>query len=597
MLISDKIKGLLDFGQEHRRRSRRRILFLTFLAVGITAGLIYASQTNFKKIAPTGGKTVQAKQVRAVRLDAISNGEYLTSEGTVKAASRIDVVALANGTVRLISFKVGDKATLNQTLVSLSDDISMTNLTNAGNNLSNQQQNYSTTGQLTSQTIKQAQLGVDRASEAVKAAEIGLKSAQDNYDNSRDLQAKNLQDLESNAAVSYYNQLSTIGNALSQCNFIIKAEGDTQLEGIAPTLSVKNNHALTQARDDYVTTKRRYDDLVKRTTSAITAASDMRAAVDGLGLAKIVVDDTISVLENTISSATLGESALNGQRSTFAALRGTVIGAQTGAQIMMQSLENFDLVSKQQLDGLAAAKNIAANQLDQARIGYDNAVASLSASRKASDQQLTLSRSALDNAQGQYNLISNQAGDLTIKAPISGQLTAKTVEIGTEVRVGQKVAEISKTDSVKIVLWLSPSDAARVKLGEKTTINGKLEGSVNQIDPAADPTSKRVKVEVVFENSKKELTPETLATVALPLKKMEQEKNTFVLPLDAVTIAQNENYIFTIDGTDTARKVTVALESIEGEQATIKVDLPRDTSIVIEGNKLLEDGDKVEIMK
>ncbi len=543
-----------------------------------------------KSVVPAPGK----KTVKVIPLNQLASAGELTIEGTVKPATRVDVVALTSGTVRQIVAKVGDRVALNQPLVFLHDDITLTNLNNASNNYNNVAQNFSTTRQLTDEGIKQAELGLERARETVASAEIGLKSAQDNYNNGLALQNKGREDLKNNAVTNYYSYLNTINTALTQCNFIIKADGSSQLEGISPTLSVRNPQALTDAKNDYAAAKEKYDALLLAEVTPENATQAVRRAVEGLKSAQRLVDDTVLVLDNTISSNTFSESALNGQRSGFAALRATLIGALTGAQSFLQTLENLDLNYKQQLDALDNGKRSAENQLAQAKIGYDNALATLSATKKSSSQQQTISQITLDNARGQLSIISTQAGDLTVKAPIAGQLTARTVEVGTEVRIGQKVAEVSQADSVKIILGLSPEDANAIKLGEKVKINSKLEGTVNQIDPAADQASKKIKVEVLFDNSKKELIPETLVTVALPISRAAAGKNILVLPLDAVTISQNENYIFMVaDGK--AKKTVVELEQIEGDRATVKAELNSGEQVVVEGNKLLEEGDLVEI--
>jgi biotin carboxyl carrier protein len=326
------------------------------------------------------------------------------------------------------------------------------------------------------------------------------------------------------------------------------------------------------------------------------AAEAIKNSVAGLNRTRVAVDDTVTVLENTIASDTFSESALNAQRANIAALRASVIGTQNAAQANQAALENLDLINKQQTDALANNLRSAESQLNQANLSYDNAVVALANAKKAGEQQLTLSRTSLDGARGQYNLIADQVNDLTIKSPISGQVGGRLVDVGSEVRIGQKLAEVSETGSVKIILGLAVEDAARIKLGAKAIINDKLMGIVNQIDPAADPVSKKIKVEVVFENSKKELTAETLATVKITLVGNARLGAYFRMPLSVISIGQNENYIFTVEG-ERAKKVNIELIEVEGEQATIKADLPKDAKVVIEGNKLLEDGDSLAIEK
>lgn len=537
---------------------------------------------------------VSAKRVKVAELGQYGNGEQLIAEGTVKAASRVDIVALANGTVKTINFKAGDRVSANQPLIYLYDDIALTNLTNAGNNLGNLQQNFSNTSGLIGDSLKQAELGLVRAREAVASAEIGLQSARDNLSNTANLQEKSKQDAKNSAVINYYNYLSEVNSALSQVNYIIKAEGSSQLDGISPTLGVLDSSSLTIAKADYLLARDNYDVLFKEAPTPETAIEAIRKIIVNLNQARVVVEDTVIVLEDTIASDTFSESALNAQRASFAGLRASVISTQNTAQTNLAALENLDLVNKQLLDGLTNGVRSAESQLNQAKISYDNAVVALANAKKGGDQQLTLSRTSLDGARGQYNLIASQVSDLTVKSPISGQVGGRLVDIGSEVRIGQKLAEVSQTDSVKIILGLAIEDAARIKLGGKVIINDGLAGSVNQIDPAADSSSKKVKVEIVFENSKKELIAETLATVKIPLAGGVRFGGNYLLPLSAITVGQNENYFFTAEG-DRAKKISIELIEVEGESATVKVDLPKEALVIIEGNKLLEDGDMLVI--
>jgi RND family efflux transporter MFP subunit len=245
------------------------------------------------------------------------------------------------------------------------------------------------------------------------------------------------------------------------------------------------------------------------------------------------------------------------------------------------------------LDNLENAIRAAENQLSQAQIGYENSILSLSNAKKSKDQQLILSQTTLDNAKGQLNLINTQISDLTITAPIRGEITNKSVEIGTQVRIGQKVAQISQIDMVKIIIQLPFEDVAKLMLGETVRLNKNFEGKISYINPSADAISKKQEVEIIFDNKDRQLVPETFVSVEIPTKKIAlEDKQAYYLPLKSVITAQNGNFIFIVkDGR--AVKTAVELIGVEGEAALIKTDLSKDTPVAVEGNKMLEDGDEV----
>ncbi|MEI7498014.1 MAG: efflux RND transporter periplasmic adaptor subunit [Candidatus Falkowbacteria bacterium] len=580
------------------RLKKQKGLVIVIALVLIVAIVVVGRRVlqNNQKISNSGIATSTIKTVGVMPLSAGLADDLLSTEGTVKAATKVDVVALANGTVKTVAFKSGDTVVANQPLAYLHDDILLTNLTNASVNYGNQEQNMANTGKLTDESVRQAELSVLRAQEAVAAAKIGLVTAKDNYANGKNIQTQNKADALNNAVVTFNSHLNTINSFLDQSNYIIKAEGYDQLPGIGLTLSVKNSQRLVDAKNDYIIARAHYLILAARQPTPDSIVSDYKELGLNLTETKRLADDMVDVLAATISHTQFNEAALSAQKSTFTGLRSGIIGVQSAVQATQQALENYNTNTKQQLDGLANSVRAAENQLTQANIAYDAAKSGLDTSKSSKNQQLALTKGSVDNARGQYNLLATQATDLLVKAPIAGQIGAKAIDIGTEVRIGQKVAEISQIDSVKIVLGLSQDDAKRITLGQVATINQKFKGVVNQIDPAADAVTKKVKVEIIFNNKNKELTPETLVKINLMVKKQNGPSANYQLPLNAISIGQNESSILILDG-DRAKKSVISLVQVNGEQAIITGNFTKDTLVIIDGNKLVADGELVSVKK
>lgn len=593
--IIEKLKSLMTDNSQNKRKKKTAIvlvavvLLLVLIGVGVKAGYIkIGKSTNEVEV-----ETVKPKEVKTMQLGSGENAGIISTQGTVKAISQVDVLSQANGTVASINFTLGDQVALNQALINLSDDAAFTNYNNAGQNYANIKQGYLSTNQLTNESIGQAELGVKRAEEALAAAKILLETNQDNLNNTKEILAKNKIDQKNNAIVSFNNYLNTIKSSLDQIDYVIKADGDIQMPGIDATLGVKNPSQLGETRSAFIVVTSEYNALVKKVPS-IDNVSDLykslNHALDGL---RNLSDNTIIVLDNTIPNSSFSESSLSTVRNSMATLRLSVINAQSSAQSLAQSLQNIDLNAKQSLDNLENSIRAAENQLSQAQIGYENSILSLSNAKKSKDQQLILSQTTLDSARGQLNLINTQISDLTITAPIRGEITNKSVEIGTQVRMGQKVAQISQIDMVKIIIQLPFEDVAKLMLGETVRLNKNFEGKISYINPSADAISKKQEVEIIFDNKDRQLVPETFVSVEIPTKKIAlEDKQVYYLPLKSVITAQNGNFIFIVkDGR--AVKTAVELIGVEGEAALIKTDLGKDTPVAVEGNKMLEDGDEV----
>lgn len=573
-----------------------KIMILIMIAL-VFAGSAFAGSILLKdKPAQNNNDSGSAKDIKTASISELEKSNYLSVQGTVKAASKVDLVALGNGTAYSLNFEVGDKITTDQPLVFLKDDMIATNYANAQNNLSNLERSYYSTEKFTAENIRQAELGIKRAKESLEGAQLALNSAKENYANAVSIQTKTKNDLKENAIVQYGNYLAAVKNFLDQASYIL-IKNDDQLPGIDPTLSVRNLQLLVDTRADYDSTLSDYKKIAGAELDAGNIGYYLKAAVDLIAKAKDLSDSMVEVLNNTPSSNTLSGAVLSSQKSSFVGLKSSLLATQSSAQATMQNLQNADLINKRELDNLQNGIKAAENQFKLAQVGYDNAISGQSSSINSKDQQLSGSEISLDNARGQLRLLAEQLDNLTVKSPISGQITSRLIEQGSEVRAGQKIGEISQTGLVKIIMQVSAEDSAKVRLGQEVKINKLYAGKVNNINPAADPSSKKIQMEILFENKNNELIPETFVTIDIPTNKALDIKTAgFFIPLKVITISQNENYIFTVKN-EKAIKVPIELLRIEGETAEIKTDLQADDLIVIEGNKSLNDGDQVAIIR
>ena len=582
------------------------IIITILLIVGaISAGKGYFGNNNeIESLEP------QKKQIKTSILnqDDLTKSE-ITTVGTVKPEAQVEITATTRGTLKGIFFEVGDEVFVNKILASLYDSSTITSLNNAQTNFTNMQNNLSATERNAIEAIRQSELGVIQAEigvsnsqELINSAEVGVKTAQDSLDNARALKDKSNIDTKNNAIISYNNFLNTIFSTIEQINYILKVEGSYQLPGIENVLGVKDLSTVDKAEADWRNLKNQYNELVGKELTTSNISERMTEMTNALNLTNNLVDDILIVLDNTITSTEFTDTDLTTQKNTYITLRSTVIASQTTAESSLQNLDNLDLVYNQEIEALENALGATEIQLSQAIIGYDSALATLNNAKQAlnqslegKDQQILNSKSSADNALGQLNLAQAQVGDLTIKAPIKGTITQKYVELGAEINPGQKIAQVSQLDKLKIEASLPSEEIYRAELGQAVIIQDGLEGYVILIDPAADPITRKVKIEISFDNKDKKLIQGTFVDVSIPVKELEKTtENSFFIPLRAVTITQNENFVFVI-AEEKAKKVQVKTGKTEGALIEIIEGINNQDELVIDGNKSLEDGDLIEI--
>ncbi|MFA5986584.1 MAG: efflux RND transporter periplasmic adaptor subunit [Parcubacteria group bacterium] len=182
-----------------------------------------------------------------------------------------------------------------------------------------------------------------------------------------------------------------------------------------------------------------------------------------------------------------------------------------------------------------------------------------------------------------------------VTAPISGTVIERFVSLGDSVSVGQKIATLSKTGLTKIQFYVSKDELPFVAVDNHIAIDidGRAtDGMITVVSPQADPATKRFLIEAT-PLDKKPLTIGSIATVSFDIERTVTNSKNIILPLSTITIGQNESSIFILDG-DTAKKIPVAVVTVQGETAEITSDdLTGDTQIITDGSKLISDGDPV----
>jgi RND family efflux transporter MFP subunit len=566
-------------------------------------GLIYSANAILGNNDKIKDEAEIVLKVKTVNLELNGhNKAVVETVGTVKAKTKVDVVALSKGTVRNIFFSIGDEVFQNKTLVSLSDSLTLSNLISAETNFSNMQNNQTTANRLAYETVRQAELGVQAALDSVEAAEIGVSSARDNLNNYLALRDRTNEDVKNNAVTAYSGYLNSVFNALDQIDSIIKAdESELRPSSILlnPSIGAKDLNSLPNTRLAYKNAKLAYLSANGINPENTTIQNDFVIIVDTMEKTKDALAATVVLLDNTATNLDITESWLSAQKSSFIGLKSSIVASIQTAKSTMQALNNTDLVDTQSESSLSNALLAAENRLSSAKINYQNSLAALENAKQGSDQQKISAQSALDNSRSQLNLAQIQADDLSIRAPIAGTITNKTVELGMEINPGMKIAEISQTDLLTIETDISSEDIGRINIGEEVkliTLQDELTGVITKIFPTADPITKKVRVEIAYVNNQNKLIPEAFVDVVIPINEELNSTKSLYIPLRAVIITANENYVFVVEE-EQAKKTTVELGETKGTEIEILSGLNDTDELIVDGAKLVDDGERVEVIK
>jgi RND family efflux transporter MFP subunit len=272
------------------------------------------------------------------------------------------------------------------------------------------------------------------------------------------------------------------------------------------------------------------------------------------------------------------------------------------AQIRVQDLKNQADESGAQVDSAVAqhaqaeqdfnrAKALYATQsltkpdYDQAQARFDSTLAAVNQSKAAQRQaQLSLS-------------------DSELKAPFSGYILARNIDVGTLASPSSAAFTIADTSAVKATFGVPEDALSLVHLGQNLTLQvqndaSQYSGRVTSISPSADARSRVFTIEVTLANHRKTLKPGMITSVELGGKREVSQPS---VPLSAIVPYPGESGQFAVVVAEQQlgqwkahiRRVTVGVThgssvSVTGVRAGEKV--------AAIGAQLLKDGDSLLVI-
>lgn len=135
--------------------------------------------------------------------------------------------------------------------------------------------------------------------------------------------------------------------------------------------------------------------------------------------------------------------------------------------------------------------------------------------------QLDQARFAYETAEAQYKIAKKQLEDTRIKAPFSGFIAARNVEIGSVISTGAMLFNLIDLSTVRVKIQVPEKDIFKIKHGDKVTLTTDalagetFTGSIENIGSKADE-AKTYPVEVFVKNPKNLLKAGMFVRVQIP---------------------------------------------------------------------------------
>ena len=301
-------------------------------------------------------------------------------------------------------------------------------------------------------------------------------------------------------------------------------------------------------------------------SGALAARRDQPVGVAGEGgLVRAVLVDAGSWVGQGQVLATIDRSVQSQQAAQLAA---SVQAARADAALAQnefersQALVGRGFVSKADLDRKRAARDAAA-----ARVNV---------------------------AQAQLNATRAQIGRLDIRAPTSGLVLARSIEVGQVVGPGSgALFRLAKGGEMEMKAQLSQQDLPFVKAGMPASVtpigsDRSFSGSVWQVSPVIDPTSRQgeVRIAVPYDPA---IRPGGFAEAKISAGATTAP----LLPQSAVLSDEKGNYVYIINGKNEVERREVKIGTVDDQGVTIAQGLTGQESVVLSAGPFLNPGQKV----
>ena len=197
-------------------------------------------------------------------------------------------------------------------------------------------------------------------------------------------------------------------------------------------------------------------------------------------------------------------------------------------------------------------------------------------------------------AQAQLGATRAQIGRLDIRAPTSGLVLARNVEVGQIVSAGSgALFRLASGGDMEMRAQVSQQDLAVIRVGMPASVtpvgSGRsYAGRVWQVSPVIDPQSRLgdVRISVPFDNA---IRPGgfaeariTSGTTTAPL-----------LPQSAVLSDSKGNYVYIVNGKKEVERRAVEIGSVDDNGVTIATGLNGNEQVVVSAGPFLNPGQKV----
>ena len=293
---------------------------------------------------------------------------------------------------------------------------------------------------------------------------------------------------------------------------------------------------------------------------------------------------------------------------TLTAVQGVTVAAELPGKVVKiafepgTSVKKGDLLLKQdtsseeaQLPGAVAQANLTRSNRQRAETLLKETI--------ISQADYDTATALHDQALAQADTIRATIAKKTIRAPFSGRLGIRLVNLGQILREGDPIVTLQTLDPIYADFSLPQQQLSRLHLGLPVTVTADalpgemIEGRITAISPQIDVDTRAIKIQATLSNRAEKLRAGMYVNVAVGLPARQQ---VLVIPSTAVMYAPYSDSVFVIENTKDGkgkivRQQFVRLGEKRGDFVVLNSGLKDGETVVSTGVFKLRNGQSVVV--
>jgi len=206
-----------------------------------------------------------------------------------------------------------------------------------------------------------------------------------------------------------------------------------------------------------------------------------------------------------------------------------------------------------------------------------------------------------EQSAARLSVLQARLAKTVVRAPLTGILEMRMVEVGTMVNVGTPVARVVSLDPIKVVAGVPERYAADVEVGAVATVyfdvlGVSAEGALSYVGATVDPGNRTFPIELEMANPDRGVKPQMVANVAVVRQSL---PDAIVVSQEALMRVETGFVTYVVEGTGPDAEVVARVVVTGASQrngVVIEEGLEPGDQLIVVGQQQVSAGDRVNVV-